>query len=91
MEILGEFPSHHERVVIWNVEGGLGITGGPIFLMEFIEWKKAELALSVTSLERKNENEFKLRSTHANLLHFIPYMQLQGSAHCMDTYILYSM
>ena len=74
MKVLGEFPSHHERVVIWNVEGGLGIAGGPILLVEFVKWKEAELALSMTSLERKNENEFKLCSTHANLLHFIPYM-----------------
>ena len=50
MEELGEFPGHHERVVVGNVEGCLGFVGCAVFLVEFVEGKETEFALFVASL-----------------------------------------
>ena len=38
VEVLGEFPSHRERVVVGDVEGGLGFIWGAVFLVEFVKW-----------------------------------------------------
>ena len=38
IEVLREFPSHRERVVVGDVEGGLSIAGCAVFLVKFIKW-----------------------------------------------------